>query len=177
MVFQKAEIFILQGFVLLCSMNMLYTPKVLLFKFQENRKICLHWFVWILFCLNWTLSLNWIHLYEDDLRELELDPELPAVLLMGGWGHGSCLEDCQSLRKIIVWQRAWKTNWAAYCHLWMEQNTKLLTAGTWIMKNISKGIIQNLLFLLFSKGFLSDWSINQTVVAFFLHCGFLLPTA
>jgi hypothetical protein len=40
-VFQKAEIFILQGFVLLCSMNMLYTPKVLLFKFQENRKICL----------------------------------------------------------------------------------------------------------------------------------------
>ena len=152
MVFQKAEIFILQGFVMLYSMNMLYTPKVLLFKFQENRKICLHWFVWILFCLNWTLSLNWIHLYEDDLRELELDPELPAVLLMGGWGHGSCLEDCQSPRKIIVWQRAPKTNWTAYCHLWPEQNAKLLTTGTW-MENTSKGFMHNLLFQLFSKGF------------------------
>ena len=31
--------------------------------------------------------MNWIHLYQDDLRELELDPELPAVLLMGG-GEG-----------------------------------------------------------------------------------------
>ena len=59
----------------------------------------------------------------------------------GRWrGHGSCQEDCQSSRRIIVWQRAWKTNWAAYCHLWPEQNAKLLTAGTW-MENTSKGII------------------------------------
>lgn len=69
----------------------------------------------------------------------------------GRWrGHGSCQEDCKSPGRIIVWQRTRKTNWAAYCHLWSEQNTKLLPTGTW-MENTSKGISQSFFLFFFLK--------------------------
>ena len=45
--------------------------------------------------------MNWIHLYQDDLRELELDPELPAVLLMGGGGMGLVKKTARALEKSL----------------------------------------------------------------------------
>ena len=75
-----------------------YLKRASLFKFQENRAI----FVCVLTCLNTNICCHQFSLklrrflfacvkpitHQDELRkELELDPELPAVLLMGG-GEG-----------------------------------------------------------------------------------------
>ena len=174
MVFQKADIFILQDFVLSCSMNILYTQKHYCSSFKKTDKyLSVHWFVehysavisslWNLkvffwykpFISGWFEEGTWIGSWAS------------CSAAHGRWrGHGSCQEDCQSPRRIIVWQRAWKTNWAAYCHLWPEQNAKLLTAGNW-MENTSKGIIQKLFFNYFIKD--SNRLVHNTDGCSILH--------
>ena len=140
-----------------------YLKRASLFKFQENRAI----FVCALTCLDTNICC---HQFSLKLRRFLFvcvceTNYSPGWIEKGTWigsrascsaahgrwrGHGSCQEDCKSSWRIIVWQRTRKTNWAAYCNLWSEQNTKLLPTGTW-MENTSKGISQSFFLFFFLK--------------------------